>query len=489
MLRRQFSTLLALLATAALAPALEAQAPEWQEIAKRKPPLHAFTPQQPQRLVLPNGLVIFLQEDHELPLISASLRIRGGSREEPADKVGLVSLYGQTWRTGGTRTRSGDELDDFLEARGARVETGGGIDSTYVGFNCLKDDFADVLPVFMELLRTPEFRNDKLELAKRQLNTSIARRNDEPSEIAYREHRRVGYGSDSPYARIPEYATVAAVTREDLLAWHARYTHPNNMLLGVSGDFDARQMAATLRAQFGGWAKGPAAPKPSGSFPGPRPGPYLIRKDDVNQSNIRLVHLGATRDNPDFYALEVMNEVLSGGFASRLFSNLRSKKGLAYSVYGAVGMDFDHPGLFQASIVTNSGATARAIDGLIEEMDALKKAPVMAEELTVAKDGLLNAFVFRIDSKQRILSEKMTYEFYGYPLDLLEKYRPGIEKVTAEDVLRVSQKYLHPDRLALVVVGNEADFDRPLSSYGPVTAIDITIPEPAPKAQPAAAKP
>ena len=295
----------------------------------KKPALRPFTPQQPLRVALPNGMVIFLQQDHELPLIRGSARIRGGSREEPADKAGLVSIYGQVWRTGGTKTRKGDELDDFLEARAARVETGGGLDSSFLSFDCLKGNLDEVFPVFLDLLRNPEFREDKLSLAKTQLNTGIARRNDNPLGITAREARKLGYGASSPYARVEEYATVAAVTREDLLAWHQARVHPNNMIVSVSGDFDPKAMEARLRKAFGAWAKGPAAKKVEAAILEAKPGVSFVQKDDVNQSNIRMLHLGTTMKSPDYHALEVMNEVFGGGFSARLFSNIRSKKGLA----------------------------------------------------------------------------------------------------------------------------------------------------------------
>ncbi|HLA77446.1 MAG TPA: pitrilysin family protein [Vicinamibacteria bacterium] len=444
----------------------------------RKPALKPFTPQQPLRLALPNGMVVFLQEDHELPLIRGTARIRGGSREEPGGKAGLVSIYGQVWRTGGTKTRKGDELDDFLEARAARVETGGGLDSTFVSFDCLKGNLDEVLPVFEDLLRNPEFREDKLSLAKTQQNTGIARRNDNPMGITAREARKLGYGANSPYARVEEYATVAAVTRDDLLAWHRAAVHPNNMILSVTGDFEAKAMEARLRKAFGGWARGPAAKKGEAAITEAKPGVYFVQKDDVNQSNIRMLHLGTTMKSPDYYALEVMNEVFGGGFSARLFSNIRSKKGLAYSVGGGVGMGFDYPGLFQLAMGTKSESTAAAIEALYEEIDNLLKAPPSADELNRAKEAILNSFIFEFDSKQKVMAQKALYEFYGYPPDFLERYRAGIEKVTTADVARVSRQYVHRDKIALLVVGKAQDFDKPLASFGPVTTLDITIPPP-----------
>jgi zinc protease len=463
---------------AALAVPLPArgQATDWKQIPK--PPLHAFTPTQPRRVVLGNGLVIFLQEDHELPLVRGTARIRGGSREEPAAKVGLASIFGEAWRTGGTKARTGDQLDDFLEARAARVESGASMDSVTLSWDCLKGNLDEVLPVFVELLRTPEFRADKIALAKDQLNTGIARRNDDPMGIADREAAKLGYGALSPYARVEEYATVAAVTRDDLLAWHRTYVQPNDTILGVVGDFDGPQMEAKLRKALGSWPRGQAAPRPRETFRDAEPGVYFVAKEDVNQTNIRMVHVGTTKDDPDYYAIQVMNEVFGGGSSSRLTSNVRSKKGLAYYVGGGVGTEFDHPGLLSIAMGTKSETTAAAIEALNEEIDGLLRNPATPEELKRAKDSILNSFVFSVDSKEKVLSARMRYEFYGYPPDFLERYRAGIERVTADDVARAARKHVHKDRIALLVVGKESDFDRPLSSFGPVTNVDIAIPEP-----------
>ena len=454
-----------------------ANAQEWKKIPI--PTLPAFHPQEPKRIELPNGMVIFLQEDHELPFIDMTARIRGGSRAEPANKTGLVSLYGEVWRTGGTKAQTGDQLDDYLEIRAAKVETGGNADSTTMGLSCLKEDFNDVFKVFTDLLRDPEFRADKLELAKREAADSISRRNDEASQVARREAAKLAYGKDNPYVREPEYATVDAVTRQDLLDWHSKYVSPNNIILGVGGDFDPAQMEAKLRATFGAWAKGPAAKPPDVQFTPAKPGYYLIKRDDVNQSSIRMVTLGVTRRNPDYYAIEVFNEAFAGGFSGRLMQSIRTAQGLAYGVGGGIGSRFDHPGITQIAMGTKSETTLKAIDSLFEQIDLLHTTkPVTDDEIKRSKDTILNNFVFNFDTPGKVLQERMAYEYYGYPADFLEQYRAGIEKVTTADVARVANKYLHKDQLAVLVTGNVAEFDKPLSSLGPVQDVDITIPAP-----------
>ena len=458
---------------------LFAQAANWKDIPIK--PLPQFHPPQPKRIVLPNGMVVFLQEDHELPLVDGVARIRGGGRSVPANKTGLMDVYGEVWRTGGTKSQTGDQLDDFLEQRAAHVETGGGIDSTTISWSCLKGDLDDVFKVFADVLQNPEFRADKIEIAQKGMYDNISRRNDEPGGIAGREAAKLAYGASSPYAREAEYATVAAVKRQDLVAWHRNYVHPNNIILGVVGDFDSVAMEARLRQAFAAWPKGPAGKDAEVNFTPAKPGNYLVEKTDVNQSNIYLVGLGTTRKNPDYFAISVFNEAFGGGFSSRLFSDIRTAKGLAYSVGGGIGTGWDHPGMLRMVMSTKSQSTIESIQALDEELSDLSpKRPIGDEEIKRAKDSILNSFIFRLDSPEKVLQEKMAYEFYGYPLDFLEQYQTGIEKVTKEDVARVAAKYIHRDQMSVLVVGNTAEFDKPLSTLGPVTKVDITIPAPPP---------
>ena len=463
-----------------------AQEQKWQDIPI--PPLPAFHPKEPKRIVLPNGMVVFLQEDHELPLIDGFARIRGGSYSEPANKTGMTEIYGEVWRTGGTKTQTGDQLDDFLEARAAKVETGDGGDSTSIGLSCLKQDFDDVFKVFVELLQNPEFREDKLELAQGEAFDAISRRNDDINDIVGREAAKLGYGAQSPYARVPEYASVAAVTRQDLINWHRSHVYPNNMIFGLTGDFDSAQMEAKLRQAFSGWQRGPTIKNQEYAITPAKPGYYLVNKQDVSQSAIRIIEAGTTRRNPDYYAIEFFNEAFGGGFGSRLFSNIRSVQGLAYSVGGGIGTGWDHPALSRFGVGTKSQSTAESIAALYQQIGNLKTQPIDDQELRRAKDSILNSFIFNFDTPEKVLREKMSYEFFGYPLDFLEKYEAGIQKVEAADVAKIPPKYLHPQQMRVLVVGNAAEFDKPLNSLGPVTPLDITIPPP--PAQPGAgAKP
>jgi zinc protease len=448
----------------------------WKQVPV--PALREFKPQEPKRLELPNGLIIFLQEDHELPLIDGTIRIRGGSRDEAPAKVGMISIYGETWRTGGTKTRTGDQLDDFLESLAARVETSGSVDSTFLSWSSLREQFDQVFPVIVDLLQNPEFREDKIALAKRQIDSVISRRNDDIDEIAGREAAKLTYGAESPYARTPEYATIGAVTREDLLTWHQRTVVPTNMIIGIAGDFDSAAMEQKLRQAFSGLQRGERVPATQTTFKQPTPGVYFVEKEDVNQSDISMVDLGIDRHNPDYYAVVTMNEILGGGFSSRLFEKIRTKEGLAYAVGGGVGSAFDHPGMLRIGMSTKSATTVKSIEALNAELNRLIKGGVTQAELKKAKDAILNSFIFEFDSKDKVLAERMRYEFYGYPPNFLELFRTGIEKVTTADVDRVAKKYVHPEKMAILVVGNSKDFDRSLSTLGKVTPIDVSIPAP-----------
>jgi zinc protease len=456
-------------------PATE-QAEPWKKIPI--PPLHAFKPVEPKRFELPNGLVVFLQEDHELPFISGTILIRGGSRDEPANKVGLVSLYGQTWRTSGTAKEDGDALDDRMEAKAASIETSGGAALTSLTWSSLKGDFDPVFASTMDVLLHPAFKADKLELAKQQIATGISRRNDDASGIASRESALLVYGAKSPYAREPEYATVGAVTLEDLNAWHTKTVLPNNMIVAVSGDFDGAAMEAKLRAAFGPLAKGAPYHGAKPEVAGPKPGVYFVDKNDVDQSHVDIVGLGTERSNPDYYALSVMNEIFSGGFGSRLFQSVRTKLGLAYDVGGAYGSSYDHPGVFEVSASTKSASTVAAAQAMLAEIGRLKTVPPTADELRKAKEQVLNSFIFRYDSPDKTLNEQVTLAFFGYPKDFLEKYKSGIEAVTSADVSRVANKYVDVSKLAILVVGNQGELGTPLTTLGKVTDVDITIPPP-----------
>ena len=424
-------------------------------------------------------MILFLVEDHELPLINVSARIGVGSIYEPAGKVGLASITGSVMRTGGSANKSGDDIEEELESIAASVETGIGASSGFASMSVLKENLDVGLAILADILINPAFPEDKIELEKVQQKAGISRRNDNIQQIASREFGKLIYGGESVYARHTEYETIDSITREDLVAFHKKYFHPNNTLLGVWGDFVVKDMVKKIENSFKNWKKAeferPSTPTVNYNFD------YsvnVIPKDDVNQSNIFIGHIGGLLNNPDYFAQRVMNQILSGSFASRLFSRIRSDQGLAYSVFGRYSANYDYPGQFYVGCLTKSETTVQAVRSLLHEVELMKTENVTDKELSLAKEGYLNKYVFNFDTKSEVVSRLMTYEYYGYPKDFLQQTKENIEKVTKEDVRRVANKYLQPDKVRILVVGNVEDFDEPLSVLGTVNEIDITIPTP-----------
>ncbi|MBD2292470.1 insulinase family protein [Anabaena sphaerica FACHB-251] len=431
-----------------------------------------------ERFVLDNGLVVYLMEDHELPLVSGTTLVRTGSRWEPGDKVGLADVVGSLMRTGGTLKHSPDQLNEILEQRAAAVETNISEAAGSASFDSLTEDLETVFGLFAEVLREPAFAQEKLDLIKTQAKGGIARRNDDPSSIASREFRKLIYGQDSPYARTVEYATLDKINREDALKFYQQYFYPNNMILGIVGDFNPKKMRSLIQAQLGDWK--PNSKISQTQLPQVSPanlgGVFFVNQPQLTQSNILIGHLGGKFDNPDYAVLDVMNGVLNG-FGGRLFNEVRSRQGLAYTVYGSWSPRFDYPGMFIAGGQTRSDATVQFVKALQTEIKRIQTQRVTAKELNHAKESTLNSFVFNFQDPSQTLSRLMRYEYYGYPADFLFRYQKAVIATTTADVQRVARKYLQPENLVTLVVGNQTSIKPPLTQLATkVTPIDVSIP-------------
>lgn len=443
------------------------------------PPLNPIQMPKVEKVELANGLTLFLVEDHEYPTIDLRAMVRTGSVFEPASKIGLASVCGQVLRTGGTASMGGDEMDKELETMAATISTGISLTSGNVSVSVLKEDIDRALEILADILMNPAFSEDKINLAQIQEKTAISRRNDDIGQITFREFQKIIYGKDSPYSRHPEYDTVDAVTRQDIVDFYQKYFHPNNTIMAVWGDFKSEEIVAKIKEHLEPWKRMdvaiPSLPEVDYEY---NYKVNFIPKPDVNQSHIMIGHIGGLMDNPDFPALNVMNSILS---FDRMFKKIRTDEGLAYSVYGFYGADYIHPGVFRCGAQTKSESTVYAIDLMLKEMKRIAEEEVSDEELAKAKDQYLNSFVFNFDSRSEIVYRMMTYAYFGYPLDFMDKIKEGVEKIAKADVLRVAKTYLRPDRVQILVVGKEEDFDKPLSTLGEVNTIDITIPSPKPK--------
>lgn len=445
------------------------------------PPLPEITLPDYERYELKNGMVIYLMEDHTLPLVGGSAIIRTGSRYEPADQVGLAEITGAVMRSGGTTTHAADGLNEILEQRAASIETSIGQSSGNASFSALKEDFGLVFDLFAEVLQQPAFPQDKIDLEKRQYAGAIARRNDDPGEIASREFDKLMYGAASPYARTVEYDTLANIQRDDLVNFYQNYVRPDQIILGIIGDINIAETKAKIEANFATW-KNPTTtmdltppPVTSALTLGQS---FLVDQPQLTQSNILVGHPGGQLDNPDYPQIAVMNGVING-FGGRLFNEIRSRQGLAYSVYGVWSPRYDYPGYFIAGGSTRSEATVPFLTALKSELNRIREEPITEEELAIAKESILNSFVFNFEDPGQTLSRLMNYEYYGYASDFIFQYEQGVKETTIADVQRVAQEYLQPEDLTVLVVGNVGAIDPPLSDlYGEIQAIDVTIPAP-----------
>lgn len=436
-----------------------------------------FKPPVPQRHQLSNGMVLYLLEDHELPVFDISGLVRTGTIYDSSDKIGLASIFASVMRTGGTMSREPDALNEELESMAASVEVGMSPEYGTVNLSTMAEDIEKGLEIFADVLRNPAFREEKLELRKQQAIESIRRRNDNPIQLAWRNFSEILYGKDHPFGWYSEIENVESITVNDLKTFHTKYYHPNNMMLSITGDFDTETLIAQLEKVFEGWDNAKIEfPHIAAVENAPKPSVNYIFKD-LPQTTMLIGHFGIERtpDFPDFFALRVMNDILGeGGFTSRLMKEVREKHGLAYMVGSLMQMSlYSNPGEWFAYSQTRTDKTAEAISLIISIVRGIRENPVSEEELQRTKDSLINSFVFGFESSSQIAFQQMMLAYRGFAPDFLETYTDNIAKVTAEDVQAVAQKYLHPDALTIVTVGNQDNFDRSLSEFGKVNEIEI----------------
>jgi len=459
-------------------PAAAVPPATWKAI--KFPPLKEIQIPKIEETTLANGIKVYILENHELPLVRGSAIIRTGNLFDPADKVGLASVTGDTIRSGGTSKLTGDQIDEQLENIAADVESEIGENSGSITFSTLKERTDEVLGIFHDVLTDPAFRQDKIELWKAQTHSGIQRRNDEPMGITAREFPDLIYGHNNSYGWLMEHASVSNITRNDIVAFYKRYYFPANIILTVQGDFSASDMKAKIEKLFGTWnytqPKVPPFPKVDNQA---KPGVYLATKTDVTQSSFALGHLGGVFSDKDYPALQVMADILGGGFHSRLFRQVRSKLGYAYDVGAGWGASYDHPGVFEIEGSTKSPTTVDTLRAVLGEVKKIRAEEVTDEELQSAKDTVLNGFVFAFDTPAKTLARLVRYRYFGYPDDFIFQYQKAIGQVTKADVLRVAKQYVDPSKFVIVTTGNPKDFGTPLSALElPVNEIDLTIPEP-----------
>lgn len=435
----------------------------------------AFNPPQAQRVEFDNGLVVYLLEDHELPLVSMHAMMRVGSWLDPKEKSGLAEVTGQLMRTGGSLRQSAQEIDETLEHIAASLSIGIGDESGSASLDVLKKDLGTGLRIFADLLRTPLFDAERLELLRLEALEAIRRRQDQPGGIASREFTRLVYGPEHPYSRESTVESVKAMTREDIVAFHRAHLHPNGMILGVSGDFDTQALLRQLREVFGDWARGPVPTLALPSVVAPpdsRP-VYYVGKE-TSQAHVRVGQLTLKENDPDYPALAILNDILGGGgFRSRLFKEVRTHRGLAYSVGSRVQANVRERSLWLMRAETKMSSAHEVVERFLANVDRIRREPVSDAELTEAKDAFVNAFVFSFANSSSIVARLIDLEYDGLPRDWLLQLRDKIVRLTKDDVLRVAQRVLDPTRLHILAVGSPQGLSKALSGFGDVREIKL----------------
>ena len=451
------------------------------------PSLNKIKEIKPDRVEFKNGMIVYFLEDHDFPVVDVRAILRAGSVYEPAEKAGLAAITGQVMRTGGSTTTDGDALDERLESLGASVEINIGNTQGFATVSTLAEDLEPGLRILSELLRAPAFPEDKIDLAKKQQRTAIAGRNDEHVNILVREMLKLIYGEGHPYARHTEYATIDAITRDDLVAFHEQYVFPDRIIMTVYGDFKKKDVQKLLTEVFGGWARSTEALPPDPTVEQTAiQGNFLADKADLTNSIIVIGQEGMRMDNADYAPMQVFHEMMGGGFAGRLMNEIRSKRGLAYGTGSFSGAGLHHPGPQGFWVMTQAESTIVTLEYLNDEIDKAVTDGFTEDELKLAKDAILNSLVFSLSSKGAVLNRMASYEFYGYPMDFLTRYQEEVQGMTAEKVLETAKRNIRYPAMATIIVGEKTKFESDLASLGDVTAIDISIPEPEGEEIPAA---
>lgn len=433
-----------------------------------------FSIPKSDRITLSNGMKVYLLEDHELPIVNMTAFIASGSIYEPQEMTGLAGLTGGLIRSGGTEALKPDALDAELEFMASAIESGIGEDLGSLSMSSLAKNLDRTLELYADVLMKPGFEQSRVDLAKNNTIEAIRRQNDDPKGIAGREFRSAIY-EKHPLGRVPTIASVNSISRSDMIAFHRRFFTPRGTILAVSGDFNRKDILARLEKLFGGWR--PEEPKlPDVPMPGMNSGKQvLLAKKQVSQSVIRMGHLGLEKSNPDQYAVRVMDYILGGGFTSRLMQQIRSDRGLAYHAGSRFDIGRRFPGIFTAETETKSESTVKAINLMSEIINGMTREQVTEEELNQAKESIINSFIFGFTQANSIVTQQARLEYYGFPDGYLENFRENIAKVSRDDILRVAKKYLHPEAMTVMVVGDDKKFDQPLSTLGQVKEIKLEI--------------
>ncbi len=467
-------------------PRRQQDIPDKPEDLKYKPLRYDVPDPSKMRTELPCGSVLYALEDRSLPKVDITIYVRGGSFWEDAGKEGVAAITGTLMRIGGTATRKPNELDDELDFLAAQLSVSIGETNGAASLSLLSKDLDRGLEILFDVLRSPGFAEDKLDLTKKQILERLKSRNDATASIEGREANLLLYG-DYPINRHPTGASVQSITQADLKALHARFFEPWNFIIAASGDFRKADLAQKLEKAMAGWGGAkralPPVPKPAHE---PKPGIYCFHKEgaNINQGRVTVQHLGIDLHHADLYPLRVLNYIFgAGSFSSRLMQRVRTEMGLAYDVRSEFRPQFLYPGWMRMSFQSKSETCALALKTCLDELDKVRKDSVTEEELASAKQFYVDAFpALFFENAAKTVATFASAELNGYPKNYYQTYRDKITGVTRDDIKRAANTLLHPDKFVVVVAGNIpvikagdgkvklADLERPIE--------DVPLPDP-----------
>jgi zinc protease len=406
------------------------------------------------RRVLADGTVVYLAPSHEFPLVNLAITFKGGASLDPPGVPGLASMTARLVREGGTQKMKPEIFDETLDFLATEVGVTANDTFTSATMNCLASTFDESLGLFLDMLRSPAFDAGRLETARARVLEGLKQRNDDASSILSREWKRLLYGPDHFEASEPTDKTVAAISRERLVAMHERIFHPGNMIVAVSGDFDEREMLAKLEKAFSGWKRGEPAADPAAPAAALEPGLYHVPKK-IPQGKVVMGMRSITRDDPDAIPLLLLNDILGGGgFTSRIMQKVRSNEGLAYSARSSIAPRVTYPGDFRAGFESKNPTVALATKIVLDQIRGVRDDLVTEEELETSKQNLIETFPRQFESKPQMLRVFVTDEWTKRPKDYWKTFRDKVRGVTREDLQRVARKHLDPDKMAILVVGD-----------------------------------
>lgn len=408
-----------------------------------------------KRIVLKNGMVLLLAEKHEIPMVTVSMAIEAGGVVEPPEKPGLASLTAALL-TQGTARRSASQISREIDFIGGSLSVSGGDDYASAGLRVLKKDLKTGFDLLADVLMHPAFDQKEIDRKVKETLASIRSQKDEPEVIAGEAFTKAVFGAH-PYGRTNEdvAAYLPKLTRQDLVDFHTRRYGPNDVIIAVVGDVSEKEIVALLNEKFKGWK--PAERTSRGREKPPVIGSVVVRKIDkkITQANIAMGHVGISRENPDFYTVMIMNYILGGGgFSSRLMDNIRDNRGLAYDVHSSFSAQKE-PGPFRVWVQTKNESANQAIEEIFKELKRIRTEPVTDRELADAKAYLTGSFPLRMDTYAKIAGMMTSIELYKLGLDYPRKYPEIVNAVTKEDILRAAKRYLDPEKIVIVVLGDQ----------------------------------